>query len=258
MKKTVIILNLIFFLLPSALQAQIENDSEILEFNLNDLYSVRLRQIFENEYTDRKKETEHLSHKPYKVITDIAEAKKKLKKRLKGFDLQDYLEYSYYQKLEISYKGGIKKLFNVAWFGWDNKYHNFIAYYPEAGVLILNHEADGDFPIDLNDSNNEHTGNPKYYSYSPDKQFRINGNFDGGATDGIRYWLEKWNSSNRKYEFVGFFRESIDFAYPIYGFCFTGNWFWTSNSKVIFTNYAGKENEYFENTEFYEMELIEK
>jgi len=252
MKKTVINtvivfgLNLIFFLLPSALQAQIENDSEILETNLNDLFSIRLRQISENEYTDRNKETKYLSHKPYKVVTDIAKAKKMLKKRIKGVKREE----ASYDQLEVIYKGRFKKVLNVMWLGWNKENNNFIAYYPELGVLILEHEASGDYPVDLNDSANEHVGNPKYHATSPDRQFRINGYYPGGPIDGWEFFLEKWNTKKTKYEFVA---SLINIEEPFYySFSYTNNWFWTSNNKVLF-----KYGLWEEDARYYEMELIE-
>jgi hypothetical protein len=225
------------------------NDTEILEFKLNDFYSIKLRQISESEYTDQKKET--VRHKPYKVITDIAEAQKMLGTRIKGVgELQEFTGYSYYNDLEVIHKGGVKKLHNVIWFGWDSKFPNLIAYYPEVEVLILNHAADGEFPIDLNNSDNVYVGNPKYYAFSPDMQFRINGYFPGGAADGVTYWLEKWNKSKKKYEFIEYFGEANNY-YRYFCFNCITEWFWTSNSKVLFKHWES-------DIRYYGMELIEK
>jgi hypothetical protein len=247
MKKTIIILSLLLALPIITLRAN-GDYSEILEFELNDSYSIRLKQISESEYTDRRKESEHLRHKPYQVVTDIVKAKKMLRKKIKGVQVQE----TYYDLLEVSHKDRIKKLHNVIWLGWEGEYHNFIAYYPKAGVLILNHEADGDFPIDLNDSTNEYVGNPKYYAISPDKQFRINGYFPGGAADGITYWFEKWNKSKKKYEFIEYFWEASYVAGYYFCFSCTEDWFWTNNSKVLFKYGWG------EYARYYEMELITK
>jgi len=131
---------------------------------------------------------------------------------------------------------------NVIWLGWNKENNNFLAYYPDVGVLILEHEAIGEYPVDLNDSANEHVGNPKYHAISPDRQFRINGYYPGGAVDGMFYWLEKWNKSKKKYEFIGYFNDE----YSI--FDNSQDWFWTGNSKAIFR--------YLES--FYEMELISR
>jgi len=238
MKKTVIILSLMFFLLPPALQGQTENDTEILEFKLNNFYSIKLRQISESEFTAQKKATEHLSHKLYKVITDVAKAQKMLGKRIKAVKEQ---EDDYYTYLEVAYKGKIKKRLNVIWLGW-HEHSNFIAYYPEFEILIINHEADGDYPVDLNDSTTEPVGNPKYYAFSPDKQFRINGYSPGGAADGLTYWLEKWNKSKKKYEFIEYL--------PLFNY--VSECFWTGNSKVLFK--YGWDNNY--DIRYYEMEII--
>ena len=140
-----------------------------------------------------------MCHKPYREIADIAKAKKLLKKRIKGIKIEE----EYYEQLEVTYKGRVKKVLNVIWLGWNKENSNFLAYYPDVGVLILEHEAIGEYPVDLNDSANEHVGNPKYHATSPDGQFRINGYYPGGAVDGMFYWLEKWNKSTKKYEFNG-------------------------------------------------------
>jgi hypothetical protein len=216
-----------------------ENDTEILESKLNDFYSIKSRQISESEYTAQKTATEHLRHKPYKKITDIAEARKMLGKRIKEVWNQE----ANYISPEITYKGGVKKVFDV-WFGWSNEFSNLNAYYPEAGVLILWHEAEGEAPIDLNDSANKHVGNPKYYAISPDKQFRINGYDPGGAADGMNYWLEKWNKSKKKYEFIEY----------LHLFKYISECFWISNNKVLF-KYLG-DNVYY--ARYYEMEIITK
>jgi hypothetical protein len=233
----------------AVLQAQTENDTEIfeeeiLEFKLNDNYSVKLRQICESEYTAQKQATEHLRHKPYEVITDIAEAQKMLGKKLKGVD---ETQKDYYSQLEVTYNDGVKKMLNLFWLGWNKESNNFVAYYPEVGVLILEHEASGDYPVDLNDSTNENVGNPKYYAFSFFKQLRINGNEPGGAVEGWEYWLQKWNPSNKKYEFIENLEEP---AGNTFWFNYATNWFWTSNSKALF-KYVGGFGSY------YEMEIIE-
>jgi len=244
MKKSIITLLILLALPVAVFRAQTENDSEVLEFKLNDFYSIKLRQISESEYTDQKEKSEHLRHKPYEVITDVAQAQKMLGERLKRVKIE---EDGYdYDRLEVTYKDGVKKMLNIPWLGWNKENNNFVAYYPKAGVLILNNEADGDYPIDLNDRANEHVGNPKYYAFSPDRQFRINGNFDGGAIDGITYWLEKWNKSEKKYEFIEYLEEAADY---MFWFNCTQDWFWTNNTKAL-CKYVCEHGSY------YEMELI--
>jgi hypothetical protein len=250
MKKSVIILILFAWTINAIAQETDEYGNgetfDIKEIALNDAYFVKLKQISENEYTVRKKESEHLRHEPYKATTDIVEARKMLGKNVKSFEVYNEEQDNRYNVVEITFKDGVKKRFD--WRSLDE--YGFIAYYPELKVLILNHEADGDHPIDLNDSANEHVGNPHYHALSPDKQLRINGYYPGGAWDGVWYFLEKWNPKKKKYEFINYLSEETGENY-VFSFLFAGDWFWTSNSKVFFriiTSYGG----------YYEMEIIEK
>jgi len=233
MKKTIIILFL------ATILSQIAYCQEF-PVPLNNLYSFNLKQISESEYNAQKKVSEHLRYKPYKIVAGIAEAQKLLNKRIKGVKVEE----ASFDQLEVTYKDGVKKVLNVIWLGWNKENNNFLAYYPEVGVLILEHEASGEYPVDLNDSANEHAGNPKYHAISPDRQFRINGYCPGGAVDGMNYWLEKWNKSTKKYDFIGYFNDEDAI------FDYSKDWFWTSNSKALF-RYWGSDARY------YEIEVIE-
>jgi hypothetical protein len=244
MKKIILNLSLLLIFPIATLYGQSENEQEIVEIELNNQYSIRLKQISESEYITRKQESEHLRHKPYKVITDVAEARKMLGKKVKSFEVYDEEQNFRYLAVEITFKGEVKKRFD--WRSLDET--GFIAYYPELKVLILNHEADGDHPIDLNDSDNEQVGNPRYHVLSPDKQLRIAGYFPGGAWDGVRYFLEKWNPKRKKYEFVSYFENEENY---VFSFLFATDWFWTSNNNVFFriiTHMGG----------YYEMEIVVK
>ena len=246
MKKIILILSLLMILPLADLHGNGDEISkEIIETRLNDRYSVRLKQISESEYAARKKEAERLRHKPYKVITDIAEARKLFGKSVKQVEVYDKEQDARYSAVEIIFKDGVKKRFK--WRSLDT--NGFIAYYPEPGVLILNHEADGEHPIDLNDSANEYAGNPRYHSFSPDKQLRIAGYYPGGAVDGVQYFLEKWNPKKKKYEFVGNFNDHFGENYVL-SFLFAGDWFWTSNSKAVFRTITHPGY-------YYELEVIE-
>ena len=248
MKIIIFILSLLLTFSIVTLYGQNENEQdiseEIIEFELNKQYSIKLKQISESEYTARKAATEQLRHKPYKVITDVTQARKMLGEKVKSFEVYDEKQNYHYPALEITFKGGVKKRFD--WRSMDDE--GFIAYYPELKVLILNHEADGNHPIDFNDSTNEHVGNPRYHVLSPDKQLRIAGYYPGGAWDGVHYFLEKWNPKRKKYEFVNYFENEGNYALT---FLFAGDWFWTSNNKVFFrvTTYMGG---------YYEMEILNK
>lgn len=204
------------------------------EIKLNDNYSATLRQIPRSEYIIRKWESPHQQHPPYKAVTDSCKAKEMLRKQVKEIEVQ---EDGYTRPaLEITFKDGIKK--KLDWFKWD---YSFIAYYPEVSILVLNDEAGGDYSLDLNDSINERVGNPRYYAIAPDKELRIAGLYPGGAADGMEYFLEAWNASKRKYEYV----ESLSFPY-------SEGWFWRNNSKVLFIDNSGGSDY------CYEMEIIKK
>jgi len=248
MKIIILILSLLLTFPIAALYGQSEDEQdiseEVIEIELNNQYSIRLKQISESEYTAQKTAAERLRHKPYKVITDVAEAQKILGKTVKSFEVYDEEQNPRYPAVEITFKDRVKKRFD--WRSLDE--YGFIAYYPELKVLILNHEADGEHPIDLNDSTNEQVGNPHYHSFSPDKQLRINGYFPGGAWDGVRYFLEKWNPKRKKYEFVSYLENEENYVFT---FSFAADWFWTSNSKVLFRFITNMEA-------YYEMEIFVK
>lgn len=247
MKKVIITLSILLTMPFVQLRAQTEDESEIfseevVEIQLNNHYFIRLKQISESEYIIREKESEHLRHKPYKVITDVKEALKMLGKKVKSLEVYDEDQDYRYDAVEITFKDKIKKRFD--WRSLDE--NGFIAYYPELKILILNHEADGDHPIDLNDSANEQVGNPRYHVLSPNKQLRINGYFPGGAWDGVLYFLEKWNPKKKTHEFIGYL-ENEDYVFT---FLFAKDWFWRNDNKAFFRigTYPGG---------YYEMEIIE-
>jgi len=249
----VLILSLLLTFPFTSLRAQTEGEqnsvAEITVIELNNHYSTRLKQISESEYSSQKKESDYEPHKPYKVIRDVTEARKLLGKSVKQIgaaydEEQDYS--SYHVAVEITFKDRVKKRFD--WRSFDE--NGFIAYYPELKVLILNHEADGDHPIDLNDSANENVGNPYYHSFSPDKQLRINGYYPGGAVDGVLYFLEKWNPQKKKYEFIGYLDGGSGYELS---FLYASDWFWSNNSKVLF-----KTPSWGEGSGCYEMEIVGK
>jgi len=213
-------------------------DKQVIK--LNNTYSSRIKQISRSEYLVRKWESAHLRHKPYKAVTDTTNAKKMLHKRMK-ITVTDPEEYSF-PILELSCKDGGRR--RIDWFEWK---YSFIAYYPELNVLILNHEADGDYPVDLNDCAKEHVGNPRYDATSPDKRLRISGLSPGGAADGMEYFLEVWNKSKKKYEFVNYLGgEHFEF-----NFNYADGWFWTGNNKALFVQNMGGDSY------CYEMEIVE-
>ena len=226
MKKLIITLILLLAIPSAALLAQTE-----IEFKLNDFYSVKLRQISENEYTNQKEKSEQLRHKPYEVITDIAEAQKMLGERLIFFEM---IEDDVLYDKEITFNDNTKKRFT-----WEVE---FVAYYPELQVLLFQYDSGGDYSIDLSDSANEHVGNPQYHVVSPDKQFRINAEGPDVVREGYAYFLEKWNPEKKKYEFIDYFSDENTIFY------YSHDWFWTSNSTTLFSR--GWEERY------YEMELI--
>ena len=236
MKKSLIILAAMLALPFAALRAQTEDEQETVEFQLNDQYSVKLRQISESEYTARKNESEHLRHKPYEVITDLQEAQKMLGRKMEIIETQ-YDEWKSVE-FELTFKDGTKRRL-------DGEYR-FEAYFPELNVLLFTGGHESDAPIDLNDSRSidmNITGNPYRHAVSPDKQLRITGSF--GGHESINYWLEKWNPEKKKYEFFALFDDVL--------FYLSRNWFWTSNNTALF-QYGWEE---YEDVGYYEMEIIE-
>lgn len=212
---------------------------------LNDSCTVRVRHIPKSEYFIRKWESAHLQNKPYKAIKDIPQARKALSKYVKEISEQDaegYISTS----LEIKFKDGTKQIREG--YNWE---YSFVAYYPEIQILVLNNEADGYEPIDMNDSTNkERVGNPYYYSESPDRQLRIAGYYPGGAADGMYYFIERWNKSKKKYELIA----DLDFTNKngTFYFTYTTGWLWSVTGKALFKIHLGHDHNY------YEMEVIAK
>ena len=230
-------------ILPLQAQQTDEETVEAKEIKLNNNYTVWLKSITLSEYTVKTEKSAHLQNEPYKAV-DINGALKMLGKRLKMNIVKDKIEYKY----EITFKDGIVKYL-------DSDY-DFIAYFPQLEILLFEGGHGSDQPFDLNNSNNAITfidfphririGNPYYHVVSPDKQLRINGFHDG--QDCVMRFLEKWNKSTKKYEFVGWFWGENH----IFDLCYTWNWLWIDNNKAIFKNSTGGEGE------FYEMEVITK
>ena len=219
MKKIIIILSIFAFIAINCF-AQYNYDDEyinpeIVEFTLNEHYSIRIRQISEREFNVRKEESEHLRHQPYQIITDIDEAQKLLGDRFIVYGAGHYYVYS------VIFNDGVKRNFDGDWYFW--------AYFPELEIIVFEVGHGGDFLIDLNDSNipEWNRGNPQYRVLSPDKQFRINGFYNGHH---FEYFLEKWNPQTKQFEFVGRFDHSniAEFSYA----------FWVNNSTfLIFTDW---------------------
>ena len=248
MKKIILILSLLLTFPITALYGQSENEQDISEkireIEIHNQYSIRLKQISESEYTARKNETEHLRHKPYKVITDISEVKKMLDKRKIHGKKIKITEYGIREYIESDKQD--ESTGEMLWEG------DFVAYYPEVHTLLFYCGAGIDRPFDLNETefdgakSESLTGNPEYHAVSLDKKFRINGYVE---MEPVKYFLEKWNPKKKKFEFVYFFNKSEN-AYSV--FDYAGGWFWTSNSKVLF-RYGWSES-----YQYYEMEIIKK
>jgi hypothetical protein len=149
------------------------------------------------------------------------------------------------REYEITFKDGAKKRLAVE--------YDFRAYFPELEILLFDGGHGGDQPFDLNNSSDAVTfgdgypyhiriGSPYHHVVSPDKQLWINGFHDG--QDCMMRFLEKWNKTNKKYEVVGWFYDLADLPF---NFCYTDDWFWINNNKVLFKSLW----------DYYEMELIE-
>ena len=212
----------------------------VKEIKLNDFYSIQLKQISEREYAAKKQQSEHLQHDPYDVITDFAEAQKFLGDRLKIVNVEEG-DYSY-DTYEITFNDGVKKRLDSDC--------GFMAYFPQLEILLFEGGHQSDQPFDLNNSNyavtftddfpyNVRIGNPYNHRVSPDKQLRINGFHDG--QDCLYRFLEKWNKSKEAYEFVGYLLGTEN----IWDLCRVFEFFWTSNNRVILSNFS-VENEYYE------------
>jgi hypothetical protein len=229
--------------------AQTENDTEIFnkEIKLNDNCTILLKQISESEYTTQKSVAKRLFYKPYKVITDIAEAMKLLSKKMKFIENDGSFFIS-----EITFEDGSTKQLI-----WE---HDFEAYFPEVNILLFSGGFGGFALFDMNNgdedgymvdglntfcSNDSRIENPYCHSMSPGNKFRIN---DADPMDGSEYFIEKWNPEKTKYEIVGYLRETENMSSV---FTYATDWFWTSNSKVLFK--CG-----WEGYSYYEMEIIVK
>ena len=227
---------IIFLLLTTNLIFAQEMDKSEETIKLNDNFSFQLKQITIEEYTERKKQSVNLQHKPYKAVTDILKAQKMLGKRLKVIDRKEDGADFGYREYEITFKDKTKEHL-------DSDY-GFIAYFPQLEILLFEggHSTDHSFDLNNNNSDTTYIGNPYYHSISPDKQFRLNGFYDG--QDCVVYFLEKWNKLKKQYEFIGYFPRYSNNSFV---FCYVGSLFWTDKNKVMFTNLGGK----------YEMEIVE-
>lgn len=207
---------------------------------LNDSCSVNIKRIPRSEYIVRRWEMAHQQQKPYKKITDIGQARKMLGKRVTEIEIQEE-DYTL-RALEILFKDGVKKRFGG--YIWE---YSFMAYYPEIDVLVLEEEADGDGVIDLNDSNKYPVGNPSYDKVSPNGQWRLTGLYPGGAADGNEYYIEKWNPSKKRYEYIDTLMDTINSSF---NFSYTEQWCWSAGGKALYINNSWNRPEY------YEMEII--
>ena len=197
---------------------------ETKNIRLNDSLSVAIRQITQEEHDTRKQASAHLQQKPYKVIKEYEKTRWKLGKRLKMVTTDE--EYDT-RELEITFKDGTKRRLN-----YDARTIEdyFFAYYPKLDVVVLLGEADGDYPVDLNDSSNKHfVGDPAHHYPSPDRTLRITGFYPGGAADAVMWFFEKWNKREKKYVHISdWWENNMDEYYYAEG------WFWTDNDTILF------------------------
>ena len=104
--------------------------SEPLEIRINDSLSIRIRSISKEEYETRKQAAEHLRHKPYRKIEDLAKVQKILGRRLKV--------------IPKDYGGRIVKEFEITFDDGTKEYKEYLdlefvfyAYYPELRILCF-------------------------------------------------------------------------------------------------------------------------
>ncbi|WP_286727281.1 MULTISPECIES: hypothetical protein [Alistipes] len=240
--------------------------SEPLEIRINDSLSIRIRSISKEEYETRKQAAEHLRHKPYRKIEDLAKVQKILGRRLKV--------------IPKDYGGRIVKEFEITFDDGTKEYKEYLdlefvfyAYYPELRILCFD-SAGGYSKVDFNTNSEEWNGNisPEEWSVSPDKQLRINADGpDCIARDGYSYFLEKWNKEKRRYEHIGdlFYTENLlrswtddgdglnfeRVQHVILCWYYGTDWSWTDNNTVLYTC----PDSYTEGGRLYgEMEIIVK
>jgi hypothetical protein len=195
---------------------------------LNHHYFVKAKWMKRSECVVKNWKSAHLQHPPHKAVKDIAQVREMLKGRVEITE----------QKTTITFKDGAQK--NISDCGWGGN----SAYFPEVDVLLLEGEATDDCPVDLNDSTKapSRVGSPYSYKLSPDKQLRLNTYYPGNEYNPL--FLEKWNPSQKKYEFVALFGEY---------FYKSGGWVWISNRKLIAGDYGGSIY-----GACYEIEIVEK
>ena len=222
----------------------LENDSEIIQFPLNELYSIRIKKISQDEFTTRRRESRHLQHRPnYQVIRDNAEVRKLLGDRVRavgekmggmeyGFERIDgSWDYGFwYNGIDITYSNGVTKAHNISW-NW-----NLISYYPELGILSVScFFILRDFPLLIYLNNSEKSwqqiGHPNFHNLSPDRQWRLNGSY--GKFGFNFYFLEKWNPARRRFEFAGN-------LYDIPDISFASDCFWVGNSTLLLQSLQGR------------------
>ncbi len=245
--------------------AHADYDEEIsgtVEIRINDSLSIRIRSIPKEEYETRKQAAEHLRHKPYKKIEDLAKVQKMLGRRLKVIPK----EYGnrIVNEFEITFNNGTKVYRDLEFL--------FSAYYPELRILLFDSDA-GYNTVDFNTNSAEWNGNisPEEWSVSPDKQLRINADGpDAIARDGYSYFIEKWNREKSRYEHVGdlFWAGDMTWSWTdnsdcnynrindlIYAWRYGADWSWTDDNTVLYTC----PEPYTENDRIYgEMKIIVK
>jgi len=115
------------------------------------------------------------------VITDFEQAKEMLKGQI-IWGRYDYETHKFVEDEQEESKAVYKIVFR------NGKTHSceygifFIAYYPQEDILLLEGEHDSDVSFNLTTGEEiEDIGNPKYFIFSPSKQYKLNGYDNGQA-----------------------------------------------------------------------------
>ena len=188
--------------------------------------AITISSISEAQYNDLKKKVSKQIEKPNK-INDLDSIKMLLKNRVEWvtqFENEDYKREDQIKSIIID--NGQKLLMNES---YSEEYYfspDSSGYYPEYGILVLEggHSMDMSFSIKTGETYIT-AGNPEYIHHSPQKNFRLNGSYDGQEC--INYFFQK--------KINGEFVYLVDFYWD-YETCYFNEFYWISETAFIYKN----------------------